>query len=51
MGNTIFRDRFGNILTNRAKPDGYQTLYAGSLDIPLIKAIVEREDTRFWQHA
>jgi membrane carboxypeptidase/penicillin-binding protein PbpC len=46
----ILYDKNGKLLAKVGSKDGYTLPYTGSLDIPLIRAIIDAEDKRFFFH-
>jgi penicillin-binding protein 1C len=49
-GSLTLLDSNGIVITEKWKAWGYMIPYSGSLDIPLIQAIIRIEDARFYNH-
>ncbi len=50
FGHILLKDRNGKIITDKWRIGGYSINYTGSLDTPLVRAIIEIEDARFYKH-
>ena len=51
IGSLILHDRHGKILADIPESQGYRVSYSESLDTPLVRAIIEIEDKRYYDHS